>query len=217
MRAVWQLTTDNMFVVLLEENGRFLVEGVNLAQAQVVHKTPEELAGRYLDEITPPDICQEAVANYRRCLSSGTPMSYEEKVSLDKPSYWYTLLVPLPDEFGNFRRIFGTSRETTELHHLADALKETNANLEDRVRMRTSELSEALSRLEKEMAKHKAAEEKIKTLRGLLPICSICKKVRDDKGYWTQLEQYVREHSEAEFTHGLCMECAKKHYSDFMK
>ncbi len=49
----------------------------------------------------------------------------------------------------------------------------------------------------------------VKTLNGLLPICACCKKIRDDKGYWTQVEVYVHERSEAEFTHGICPECAK--------
>jgi len=52
---------------------------------------------------------------------------------------------------------------------------------------------------------------KIKTLRGMLPICSSCKKVRDDKGYWNQIEQYLREHSGVEFTHSLCPGCAKRY------
>ena len=51
-----------------------------------------------------------------------------------------------------------------------------------------------------------------KGLRGLLPICTSCKKIRDNQGYWNQLEIYIREHSEAEFTHGLCPECVKKFY-----
>ncbi len=52
----------------------------------------------------------------------------------------------------------------------------------------------------------------VKTLSGLLPICTSCKKIRDDGGYWTQLEIYIREHSDAEFSHGLCPECVKKYY-----
>lgn len=52
----------------------------------------------------------------------------------------------------------------------------------------------------------------IKTLRGFLPICASCKKIRDDKGYWTQLETYISEHSGAEFTHGLCPECVTRLY-----
>jgi PAS domain S-box-containing protein len=56
-----------------------------------------------------------------------------------------------------------------------------------------------------------------KTLRGLIPICANCKKIRDDKGYWQQVEVYVHEHSEAKFTHGLCPECAKLLFPELEK
>jgi PAS domain S-box-containing protein len=55
---------------------------------------------------------------------------------------------------------------------------------------------------------------KVKTLSGLLPICASCKKIRDDHGYWTQLEAYIRDHSEAEFSHSICPECKRKLYGD---
>jgi len=68
---------------------------------------------------------------------------------------------------------------------------------------------------EKLIQKLQAALAKVKTLSGLLPICSSCKKIRDDKGYWNQIEGYIRDHSEAEFSHGICPECAKKLYPNF--
>jgi PAS domain S-box-containing protein len=55
----------------------------------------------------------------------------------------------------------------------------------------------------------------VKTLRGFLPICSHCKKIRDDEGYWNQIELYIQKHSETEFSHGICPECAKKYYPGF--
>ncbi len=58
----------------------------------------------------------------------------------------------------------------------------------------------------------KDAMDKAKVLRGLLPICASCKKIRDDRGYWTQLEHYISLHSEADFSHGLCPDCAKRLY-----
>ncbi len=61
------------------------------------------------------------------------------------------------------------------------------------------------------------AVEDVKTLSGLLPICSSCKKIRDDRGYWNNLEQYICEHSGAEFSHGLCPECARQMYPDYFK
>jgi len=56
--------------------------------------------------------------------------------------------------------------------------------------------------------------DKVKLLRGMLPICSSCKKVKDDKGYWSQIESYIKDHSEAEFSHGMCPDCMKKYYSE---
>jgi len=56
----------------------------------------------------------------------------------------------------------------------------------------------------------------IRTLRGLLPICASCKKIRGDGGYWQNLEQYVTAHSEAQFSHGLCPDCMKKLYPEFI-
>ncbi len=56
----------------------------------------------------------------------------------------------------------------------------------------------------------------IKRLEGILPICSFCKKIRDDEGYWQQVEQYISEHSQAVFSHGLCAECMIEHYGDLL-
>ena len=53
---------------------------------------------------------------------------------------------------------------------------------------------------------------RVRTLSGLLPICASCKKIRDDKGYWNQIETYIKDRSEAEFTHGICPECAQRLY-----
>lgn len=56
---------------------------------------------------------------------------------------------------------------------------------------------------------------KLRYLSGLLPICASCKKIRDDRGYWSQIELYIRNHSEVEFSHSICPECAKKLYPEF--
>lgn len=60
------------------------------------------------------------------------------------------------------------------------------------------------------------AMDEVKNLSGLLPICSSCKKIRDDKGYWSQIETYIQEHSDANFTHGICPDCKAKFYSELM-
>ncbi len=57
----------------------------------------------------------------------------------------------------------------------------------------------------------------VQTLSGLLPICAHCKKIRDDKGYWNQIELYIRDHSSAKFTHSICPDCADKHFKSFLE
>ena len=80
----------------------------------------------------------------------------------------------------------------------SDITLRKNAELENQCLVK--KLSEALANL--------------KVLRGLLPICVSCKKIRDDKGYWNQLEVYIGNHTEANFSHSLCPDCAKKLYPD---
>ena len=55
----------------------------------------------------------------------------------------------------------------------------------------------------------------MKTLSGLIPICASCKNIRDDQGYWHRVEAYVKQHSAAEFTHGICQDCMEKLYPEF--
>lgn len=73
------------------------------------------------------------------------------------------------------------------------------------VETKQSALEEANRRLEKALSD-------VRELSGLLPICASCKKIRDDQGYWSQIETYIRKHTKAEFTHGICPECAKELY-----
>ena len=79
-------------------------------------------------------------------------------------------------------------------------------------RFRFKQQSEA--RLRSQAAALAEALDRARTLRGLLPICASCKKIRDDNGYWTQVEAYVRAHSEAEFTHSLCPDCTDQLYPE---
>jgi hypothetical protein len=76
-------------------------------------------------------------------------------------------------------------------------------------------VNEVKSYLDKQktiVVKLQKALSEVKTLSGLLPICAACKKIRDDNGYWQQIEQYISKHSEAEFSHGICPECRGKLY-----
>jgi len=69
--------------------------------------------------------------------------------------------------------------------------------------------------LQQERDRLQKALNEVKALSGLLPICAACKKIRDDKGYWNQIETYIRDHSEADFSHSICPDCARKLYPDY--
>jgi sigma-B regulation protein RsbU (phosphoserine phosphatase) len=75
--------------------------------------------------------------------------------------------------------------------------------LEKTLRQKNTELSEALAQ--------------VKQLKGLLPICMFCKKIRNDKNYWQKVEDYLTEHTEADFSHSICPECLEKHYPEHAK
>jgi PAS domain S-box-containing protein len=102
--------------------------------------------------------------------------------------------------------------------HLEELVEDRTVELETKNKLLTKEIAER-KRVEKEREKLilelKDALLKIKTLSGLLPICAYCKKIRNDKGDWEQMEIYISNHSEADFSHGICPECAKKLYPDY--
>lgn len=89
--------------------------------------------------------------------------------------------------------------------------------LEEERKLSQEQLIQANGKLLEKNKALKKALSQVKTLSGLLPICSSCKKIRDDKGYWKQIETYISEHSEAEFSHGMCRECAEKLYGNLLK
>ena len=78
-----------------------------------------------------------------------------------------------------------------------------------------SRLIEMQAALSAKVEELRQALDQIKTLRGIVPICASCKKIRDDQGFWLQVEVYVRDHTEAEFSHDICPECIKKLYPEF--
>ena len=77
-------------------------------------------------------------------------------------------------------------------------------------------LNNQMRELHKKNIELEKARREIKILSGLLPICSYCKNIRDDTGYWNKLEQFIQTHSDADFTHSICPECFEKHFSHLM-
>ena len=84
-----------------------------------------------------------------------------------------------------------------------------------RIRNRNRETEAAEQERNRYVEELQEALKEVKQLSGLLPICSHCKQIRDDKGYWNQIESYIGAHSEVNFSHGICPDCAKKFYPEF--
>lgn len=82
--------------------------------------------------------------------------------------------------------------------------------LEKKIQLQNKEKDELIAELQEALAN-------VKKLSGLLPICSYCKKIRNDEGYWKQIERYIAEHSEASFSHGICPDCLKKFYPNLIQ
>jgi PAS domain-containing protein len=145
----------------------------------------------------PPQGCPSC-----QCLKTGEPASFE----IFEPHLGKFIEVRAIPRFDRERRVIGLIhivRDITERKRAQEELEKHRSHLEELVQERTKELTDANARLQE-------ALDNIKSLRGLIPICAWCKKVRDDKGYWMQVEEYVKKHSDADFTHGICQECYDK-------
>jgi HAMP domain-containing protein len=119
--------------------------------------------------------------------------------AISNGDYSQRVTVATQDEIGALASSFNRMSQDLENYH---------NKMEELVKTRTDDLSRANRQLQLSL-------KKIKTLSGFLPICASCKKIRDDKGYWNKIEAYLAQHSEAEFSHGLCPDCIKKLYPQF--
>lgn len=151
------------------------------------------LGSSMLDYIGTSDDREKARQNFDRALSGESFTLVEEygDTELDR-RYYEDIYNPIIDEKGN---IFGLTLFLTDVTE--------RKKMEDERNRLVVELQDALA--------------KVKTLSGLLPVCSSCKKIRNEEGDWERIEVYIRDRSEADFSHSICPECAKKMYPDFIK
>jgi len=171
--------------VYVVQDGRFRF--INANAALTAGYAPEELLGRSMTMLVHP----EDQAEVRRCavemLRGRRDAPYEYRiVTKTGETRWIMETVTAINYLGN-PAILGNSMDITVLKTAA----------EERERL-IARLREALA--------------DVKRLSGLLPICASCKKIRNDEGYWEQLEEYIRDRSEAEFSHSICPECVRKLY-----
>jgi len=101
-------------------------------------------------------------------------------------------------------------RYTVDIEQRIKMQAETNRQLKNEIGERIKAEAES----DKTIANLQLALDEVKTLRGILPICSFCKKVRNDRGYWEQVDVYIHKHSHADISHSICPDCQRKHYPE---
>ena len=151
-----------------------------------------EILGRSFADMVSPEDRDRVLGNYMARLSG----------EADPPTYDIRIV----DRGG--RRIWVLVSASRILHQGRPAVMAFLTDISDRVR-REAERETLIAELTR------ALQDK-KVLSGLLPICASCKKIRDDKGYWTQIESYITSHAAVEFSHGLCPDCARKYDPDLV-
>lgn len=193
----------HLALVLQDLNDAITIQDFN-GNIQVWNKGAEKMYGwpekkalkMNIREIVPPDKADEAfefiqdIAHGKKITSFETKRITADGRILD---VWLTVTA-LVDEKGKPTAVATTERDITDQKH---AIKEK---------------TELIKQLQQSNSQLQKALEETKTLRGIIPICMICKQIRNDKGYWEQVEVYVHNHSEADFSHGICPNCLKKKF-----
>ncbi len=162
---------------------------------EVLGYEPEEVIGKTPFHLMPSDEAKSLGAVFESIAAERKKFSGLENINIHKNGYHVILetsAVPFFDQGGTFRGYRGIDRDITKRKQTEDELKRMNIELHDTLN-------------------------KIKQLSGLLPICASCKRIRTEKGYWENIERFITTHSEAEFSHSICDECAQRLYPEEFK
>jgi len=181
-----KLVMDGVLVPIVFVDSELRYNFVNKAYTDWYNTTKEEIEGKYIRDLITEDVFERALPHYHTALS-GKPVHFENRTLKEgKTKYVSVNLIP-------------HYKEDKVVGFFSSIMDITNRKMAEEERKKTiTQLQEAL--------------ETVKKLSGLLPICANCKKIRDDKGYWNQIESYVEKHSDALFSHSICPECLEQIY-----
>jgi PAS domain S-box-containing protein len=184
---------NSPIIAWLKDPATWTYRYVNNAFEEVFNTTREVISTKTDFDLWPEEVARQLRENDLRVMSSDKTIQTSEDVPLPNGAvhHWLVFKFPLHTPSGK-PFLAGTAVDITERRRME----------EEREKM-VLELQDALA--------------EVKTLSGLIPICASCKKIRNDKGYWNQIEGYIMEHSDATFSHGICPDCAQKLYPDYLK
>ncbi len=192
------------------------------------HDSPGKMLEKQLKELI---VCHGE--HSEKCLDwirQGLPIrSFQRKHIVGDETLYFELTLVANIKRQRLKSFWLMCHDITNQKLIQEDLRAAKERLEEKVAERTAELTAMNEKLRLEIAERRLAEEKladnvkelqeaikqVRTLSGLLPICASCKKIRDDQGYWTQVEVYVSRHTDADFTHSICPDCVKKLYPEY--
>jgi PAS domain S-box-containing protein len=192
LRAYNENIVQSMEEGILLEDASGVIAFANPKASELLDYSPQELIGRHWKEIVAPDYVPQ-VEDEAAKRPRGIASRYEAAL-LTKDEDRLPVIISARPLFED-ERFAGVLSVFTDITERVQAEQEREALIAD--------LREALAR--------------VKMLSGLLPICSSCKKIRDERGRWHYLEEYIHDHSEADFSHGLCPDCARQLYPEFFQ
>jgi sigma-B regulation protein RsbU (phosphoserine phosphatase) len=175
-----------------------IITSWNKGAEKIYGYTESEVIGRSISLLIPTKNKDELQMIFAR-IKSGENIENFETIRRKKDGQEIQMLLTMSSVLDTEGKIIGVSTvgsDITERKLAEQALWKTTIEREKLIK----ELQFAL--------------DNVKTLQGLIPICASCKKIRDDKGFWNQVEGYISEHTDAKFTHGICPDCAKELYGD---
>jgi len=186
-RTLLESIEEAYFEVDLKGNFTFFNDSLSI----ILGYSRDELKGMNNRDYMAPETAKEMLDLFNQIYRTGKPIRKYgyEVIKKDGTRGFHELFASLMrDKNGNPIGFCGIAHDITD-RKLAENEREKLIN----------ELQDALA----------------KALSGLLPICSYCKNIRDDKGYWSQIESYLRDNSKAQFSHSICPECAEKYYPNY--
>ncbi len=194
-RNLLRTLIDNLpdLIFFKDTEGRYILNNTSHLKSIGANKQ-EEALGKTTFDYNPPELAEQYHKDEMQIVQTGKALNNKRECALHKDTgekRWHlTSKVPLFDKQGRVTGIVGIARDITE-QKLAEEERERLLN----------ELQKTLN--------------EVKTLSGLVPICANCKKIRDDKGFWNQVESYIQERSDARFSHGICPDCFKILYPGY--
>ena len=190
--------SEKHFRILLDESMdptfSFYADGtyryVNQAFATGVNKAPEQIIGFKIWDVFDKDEADKRFALVKKVFAEGKTAEIEVRVPLPtEDTYYLTTVKPIFDKQGDVETVICTSKNITKRKVAEIELKKAHDDL-------------------------LLAMEEIQTLTGFIPICSSCKSIRDDEGYWRKIEAYLSKYADVELTHSLCPHCVEKLYGN---